>query len=136
MADPEGRSRGGVSDQQQINANPCKSAANQHKSIAKRNKSTANQRKSTQNNTKQLQINADRRKQRKSAANQVQIRCKSDANQNVVFACFSARRFAMICTPKITANQAPSASKKQVKTRANHCKSLQITNLEKALEKN
>jgi len=28
-----------------------------------------------------------------------------------------------------------SASKKQVKTRANHCKSLQITNLEKTLEK-
>jgi hypothetical protein len=124
-----------VSDQQQINANQCKSAANHRKTTQIRCKTGQHDCKSTQINAKQLQINADQRKQRKSSENQVQIICKSDANQNVVFACFSARRFAMICTPKINANQAPSASKKQVKTRANHCKSLQSTNLEKTLEK-
>jgi hypothetical protein len=33
----------------------------------------------------------------------------------------------LICNPQITANQAPSASKTQVKTRANQRKSLQIS---------
>jgi hypothetical protein len=37
----------------------------------------------------------------------------------------------LICNPQITANQTPSASTKQVKTRANQRKSLQITGLEK-----
>jgi hypothetical protein len=33
----------------------------------------------------------------------------------------------LICNPQITANQTPLASKKHVKTRANHCKSLTTT---------
>jgi hypothetical protein len=42
----------------------------------------------------------------------------------------------LICNPQITANQTPSALKKHVKTRANQCKSLQITGLEKHRKNN
>jgi hypothetical protein len=68
-------------NQQQINANPLQINTNQMRieTIP------------LQINAKQLQNHADKRKQRKSDANQVQIRCKSNTNQNVAFACFSAR---------------------------------------------